>query len=73
MWDFPLFLTYLAAGRPFTLHNTGLQAYWPERDNVDYVLHFLTFSAENNVDYLLHFFTYNGRGFRDYFPDRLIA
>ena len=55
MWDFPLFLTYLAAGRPFTLHNTGLQAYWPERDNVDYVLHFLTFSAENNVDYLLHF------------------
>ena len=55
MWDFPLFLTYLAADRPFTLHNTGLQAYWPERDNVDYVLHFLTFSAENNVDYLLHF------------------
>ena len=51
MWGFPLFLTYLAAGRPFTLHNTGLQAYWPERDNVDYVLHFLTFSAENNVDY----------------------
>ena len=55
MWDFPLFLTYLATGRPFTLHNTGLQAYWPERDNVDYLLHFLTFSAENNVDYLLHF------------------
>ena len=51
MWDFPLFLTYLAAGRPFTLHNTGLQAYWPERDNVDDLLHFLTFSAENNVDY----------------------
>ena len=31
---------------------------WPERDNVDYLLHFLTFSAENNVDYLLHFLTF---------------
>ena len=34
---------------------------WREYNNVDYLLHFLTFSAGKNVDYLLHFFPFLNR------------